>query len=113
MTDAVRKQLEAQGVKLDKKGRTKATSAAPAPPKPVTRSETLPAEVVRSEAAKQAESKVFRALPPAFAVATGINGRVVFTNCPPRLIAALRQLAADHGVRELALQLSACDLGKN
>ena len=49
--------------------------------------------------------------PPAYAVATGISGRVVFTNATPELIQALHQLARQHGVRQLSLPLTASDLG--
>ncbi|QIX61846.1 hypothetical protein HER32_11905 [Hymenobacter sp. BT18] len=49
--------------------------------------------------------------PPGYAVATGMPGRVVFTNCPPEVVKALHGLAKHYGIRCLNLTLTAPDLG--
>ncbi|TGE22808.1 hypothetical protein [Hymenobacter metallicola] len=48
--------------------------------------------------------------PPGYAVATGVPGRVVFTNAPPEVIADLHRLAKHYGIRCMNLTITASHL---
>ncbi len=50
--------------------------------------------------------------PPGYAVASGVPGRVVFTNAPPEVIADLHRLAKHHGIRCMNLTITAPDLSE-